>query len=141
MTHSVNIACAADVLYSTSMFDLHCLLASYCFDFSLRLRGWQCVVLRLWIFVSDRVDIVQKKELTAIHDRLVLALQSCLQKNHPDSKLLLAKVLMSLVSIRDLTARSNKALPKIQKDWSSACKIDPYWNEFIEDSHTWSQEH
>lgn len=76
-----------------------------------------------------------------LQELLVDALRHCLQMNHPNDKRLLAKVLGSLVPIRELTVRSNKALPKIKKDWASSCKLDPFWGEFIDDSPNWGKDH
>lgn len=80
-----------------------------------------------------------KKEVDNIQSRLVSALKYCIEINHPLEKQLFGKVLVSLVSLRELTIRSNKALPKIQQD--STFSLDPFWEEFIRDSHNWYQKH
>ena len=89
----------------------------------------------------DRVELDQREKVESLHEHLVEALRYCVQRNHPTDKRLLGKVLGSLVPIRELTIRANKALPKIKKDWATSCQLDPFWEEFIEDSHKWGQDH
>lgn len=90
---------------------------------------------------TDRVELESKEAVEKIQHRLVVALKDCVEMNHPGERHLLAKVLVSLVPLRELTLRSNIALPKIQKDWSPACSLDPFWGEFISDSHSWYDNH
>lgn len=90
---------------------------------------------------SDRVALQEREKAEQLHDQLIHALQHLIKKNHPGDRKLLGKLLGSLVPIRELTYRANKALPKIKKDWSSNCNLDPFWEEFIEDSPNWGKEH
>ena len=96
----------------------------------------------MYIFsILDRVGLQERERVDQIHEQLIHALQHCIKKNHPGDKKLLGKLLGGLVPIRELTYRANKALPKIKKDWSTNCNLDPFWEEFIEDSPNWQKEH
>lgn len=90
---------------------------------------------------ADRVVLEQRGKVELLQELLVEALRHSIQANHPSDKRLLGRVLSCLVPIRELTVRSNKALPKIKKDWAGSCKLDPFWEEFIEDSPNWVKEH
>jgi len=68
---------------------------------------------------------------------LVDTLRYCLRNSRPNCRSFIGKVLVSLVPIRELTRLSNKALPKIQKDWIPNCELDPFWGQFIEDADKW----
>ncbi|XP_067933451.1 peroxisome proliferator-activated receptor alpha-like [Watersipora subatra] len=99
------------------------------------------LVIAVIITFPDRVILKEKEQVEKLQEHLVEALRYCLQTNHPKDDRLLSRVLGSLVPIRELTVRANKALPKIKNDWASSCELDPFWEEFIEDSENWGKEH